>query len=65
MCGNHDQHNNSSFSDKMESVLYNTELPITGTITRNSKLYQKLGLESSRNRRWLSIMSCLYNIIST
>ena len=53
-------------SDKTESVQYNTALAITGPITGTSKekLYQELGLESLRNRRWSRRMSYLYKIIS-
>ena len=46
---------------------YNAVLAITSTIrgTSKEKLYQELGLESLRNRRWLRRMSYLYKIIST
>ena len=49
----YDQPNNSSLSDKTESVQYNAVLAITGAIrgTSKEKLYQELGLESLRNRR--------------
>ena len=42
----HDQSNNSSLSDKIESVQYNSALAITAAIraTSNKKLYQELGL---------------------
>ena len=55
---------NSSLSDKIESVQYNAVL--TGAIRGTSKenLYQELGLESLRNRRWLRRMSSLYKNIS-
>ena len=55
------------FSHKIESVQQNAVLAITGTIrgTSKEKLYQELGLESSRNRRWLRRMSHLYKIILT
>ena len=61
------QPNNSSLSEKIESVQYKAVLAITSTIKRTSKekLYQELELESLRNRRWLRIMSYLYKIIST
>ena len=63
----YDQPNNSSLSDKIESVQYNAVLAITGAIrgTPKGKLYQELGLESLRNRRWLRRMSYLYKIVST
>ena len=63
----YDQPNNSRLSDKIESVQYNAALAITGTIrgTSKEKLYQELGLESLKDRRWLRRMSYLYKIIST
>ena len=63
----YDQPNNSSWSDKIESVQYNAVLAITSAIRGASKekLYQELGLEYLRNRRWLRRMSYLYKIIST
>ena len=63
----YDQPNNSSLSDKIESVQYNAVLAITGAIrgTSKEKLCQELGLESLRNRKWLRRMSYLYEIIST
>ena len=63
----YDQPNNSSLSDKIESVQYNAVLAITGAIrgTSREKLYQELGLEFLRNRKWLRRMSYLYKIVST
>ena len=63
----YDQPNNSSLSDKIESVQYHAALAITGAIRGISKekLYQELPLEYLRNRRWLRRMSYLYKIIST
>ena len=50
----YDQPNNASLSDKIESVQYNAALAITGAIkgTSKEKLYQELGLESLKDRRW-------------
>ena len=55
----YDQPNNSRLSDKIESVQYNAALPITGAIrgTSEEKLYQDVGLESLKDRRWLRPMS--------
>ena len=55
----YDHPNNSSLSDKIESVQYNAVLAATGTIrgTSKEKLDQELGLESLRNRTWLRRMS--------
>ena len=63
----YDQPNNSRLSDKIETVQYNAALAITGAIRGISKekLYQELGLESLKDRRWLTRMSYLYKIIST
>ena len=63
----YDQPKNSRLSDKIESVQYNAALAITGAIreTSKAKLYQELGLESLKYRRWLRRMSYLYKIILT
>ena len=63
----HDQPNSSRLSAKIESLQYNAPLAITGAIrgTSKDKLYQELGLESLKDRRWLRSMSYLYKIIST
>ena len=63
----YDQPNNSHLSDKIETAQCNAALAITGTIrgTSKEKLYQDLGLESLKDRRWLRRMSYLYKIIST
>ena len=60
----YDQPNNSRSSDKIESVQYIAITgPITGTL--KEKLYQELGIESLKDRRWSRRMSYLYKIIST
>ena len=63
----YNQSNNPRLPDKIESVQYNAALAITGAIrgTSKEKLYQELGLEPLKNRRWLRRMSYLYKIIST
>ena len=45
---------NESFQNKLESVQYNVALAITGAMRGSSreKLYQELGLESLKSRRW-------------
>ena len=52
---------NESFQSKLESVQYNTALVITGAIRGSSreKLYQELGLESLKSRRWYRKL-CLF-----
>ena len=55
----YDQTFNKSFHEKIESIQYNAA--ITGAIrgTFSKKLYQELGLESLRSRRWLRKL-CLF-----
>ena len=50
----YDQPQNKSFCEKLESVQYEAALAITGAIQGSSreKLYQELGLESLKSRRW-------------
>ena len=54
-------------SSKIESVQYNASLAITGAIrgTSQEKLYQELGLESLKRRRWLRRMCYFYKLIKT
>ena len=63
----YDQPNNDSFCSKIESVQYNAALAITGAIrgTSQTKLYNKLGLESLRSRRWFRHLCTLYKIKTT
>ena len=63
----YDQPENESFSSKIESVHYNASLAITGAIrdTSQEKLYQELGFESLRSRRWLRRMCYFYKLIKT
>ena len=68
-CGDivYDQPNNSSLSEKIESLQYNAALAITGAIKDSSKekLYQELGLESLKDRRWVRKLCYLYKVISS
>ena len=50
----YDQHYNNSFHQKLESIQYNATLAIKCAIRGSSreKLYQELGLESLKQRRW-------------
>ena len=61
----YDQPNNSSLSDEIVSVQYNAVLAITSAFsgTSKEKLYQELGFESLKSRRWLRRMFYLYKII--
>ena len=58
--------NLSSLANKIESVQYNAALAITGPIRGTSKetLYQELGFESLKDRRWLRQLCYLYKIVS-
>ena len=51
----YDQAFNESFHQRIESIQYNAAIAITGAIrgTSSEKLFQELGLESLRSRRWL------------
>ena len=50
----YDQSQNEPFCEKLESVQYKAALAITGATQGSSreKLYQELGLESLKLRRW-------------
>ena len=63
----YDQPNLSSVANKIESVQYNTVLAITGAIRGDSKekLYQELGFESLKDRRWFRWLCYLYKIANT
>ena len=56
-----DQTYNSSFHEKLESIQYNACLALTGAIRGSSKekIYQELGFESLRVRRWYRKL-CLF-----
>ena len=54
-------------SDKIEFIEYNAVLAITGAIrgTSREKLYQELGLESLKDRRWLRWLCPFHETLST
>ena len=62
----YDQPQNESFCDKTESVQYKTVLAITGAIqgTSREKIYQELGLEPLKSRRWCKRLCCMYKIMT-
>jgi len=62
----YDQSYNDSFHEKLEAIQYNASLAITGAIrgTSREKLYQELGLESLKKRRWYRKLTTLYKIIT-
>ena len=51
--------------EKLESVQYKVALAITGAIQGTSceKIYQELGLESLRARRWYKHLSCMFKLV--
>ena len=61
----YDQPQNESFCEKLESVQYKPALAITGAMQGSSreKLYQELGLESLKSRRWYKRLCCMYKIM--
>ena len=61
----YDQPQNESFCEKLESVQYKATLAITGAIKGPSreKLYQELGLELLKSRRWYRRLCCMYKIM--
>ena len=61
----YDQPQNESLCEKLESAQYKATLAITGAIQGSSrdKIYQELGLESLKLRRWYKHLSCMYKII--
>ena len=60
----YDQAYTSSFHQKIESVLYNSALAITGAVrgTSKEKFYQELGLETLEKRRWYRKLCCFFAI---
>ena len=50
----YDQPQNESFCEKLESIQYKVALVVTGAIKGSSRknIYQELGLESLKSRRW-------------
>ena len=73
----YDKSHNEKFTDTLESIQYNAALAITGAIkgTSREKLYNELGLEYLKDRRWMRRLclfhkiynvkspKCLYNLI--
>jgi len=62
----YDQPQNVSFCEKLESVQYKVALAITGAIqgTARKKIYEELGFESLKSRRWYKRLSCMFNIMN-
>ena len=62
----YEQAYNSDFHDKLESTSYNACLAITGAIkvTSTEKIYQELGLEPHKSRRWFRKCCYFYKIFN-
>ena len=62
----YDQAYNSAFRDKLDSIQHNACLTITGAIrgTSTEKIYQELGLESLKSRRWFRKLCHFYKILN-
>ena len=60
----YDQAYNASFHQKLDSIQYNAALAITGAIrgTSKEKLYNELGLETLKKRRWYRKLCCFLKI---
>ena len=60
----YDQAYNVLFHQKLESIQYNSALAIAGTIrgTSTEKLYNELGLETLKKRRWYRKLCCFYRV---
>ena len=54
-----------SFSNRIELAQYNAASTITGAIrgTSKEKLYQELGFETRKDRRWFGRLCCFYKIL--
>ena len=62
----YDQPNKESLNQKTERIPYNAALAITGTYTTyQSRLYNELGLESLKFRRWFRKLCTFYKIKTT
>ena len=53
------------FLKKLEAIQYKAALVITGVIQRTSrdKIYQQVGLESLKSRRWYKCLSLMFKIM--
>ena len=62
----YDQPSNDAFSNKFETVQYNSAWAITGEIkgTSRKKLYLGLGLEYLQQKRWMKHLCLLYEVVS-
>ena len=56
---------NKSFHQRLESIQYNAIIAITGTVrgTSSEKLFQELGLETLKSRRWFRKVYLFYKML--
>ena len=61
----YDQRQNESFCEKLEYLQYKATLAIREAIqiTSRGRIYQELGLEPLKSRRWYRRLSFLFKII--
>ena len=61
----YDRASNGSLHQSLESLQYSTAIGITGAIrgTSSGKLFQELGLETLKSRRWLRKLCLFYKLI--
>ena len=61
----YNQPHNESFCEKIEAVQCKAALAITGAIqgTSRDKIYQELGFESLKSRRWYKRLTCMFKIM--
>ena len=61
----YDQPQYEFFCEKLEYIEYKAALAITGAIQGSSreKIYQELGLESLKSKRWYRRLSCRFKIM--
>ena len=56
---------NQSFHQRFESIQYNAAIAVTGVIrgTFSQKLFQELGLETLKSRRWFRKLYLIYKVL--
>ena len=61
----HDRAINESFHQRLESIQYNAAIAVTGTIrgTSQEKVFQELGLETLKPRRWFRKLCLFYKML--
>ena len=61
-----DKPSNATFSNRIQSVKYNAALAIAGTIrgTSKEKLYQEIGFEAMKERRWFRRFCSFYKMLN-